>query len=82
MKFLYISDLDGTLLDNCGIFPDNDKFKINELIKMLENEKIKSIDLKLYGTARHSLALEVKSIKDRFYNDMLTWLNDKIKKLK
>ena len=33
MKFLYISDLDGTLLDNCGIFPDNDKFKINELIK-------------------------------------------------
>ena len=53
-----------------------------DVYKMLENEKIKSIDLKLYGTARHSLALEVKSIKDRFYNDMLTWLNDKIKKLK
>lgn len=50
-----------------------------KVYKNLEKQKIKSIDLILYGTGRHALFYEVEKIKERFLADTLIWLNDKVK---
>ena len=49
-----------------------------EVYKKLENEKINSIDLILYAKARHEPFEEIRPIKDKFFTDLLYWLNMQI----
>ena len=49
--------------------------------KLLEKEKIESIDLKLYAKCRHEPFSETDFIKKQFYQDLLTWIDEKIAKI-
>ena len=50
-----------------------------KVYSQLEKQKIKCVDLILYGEGRHALFYEIEKIKERFLEDTLIWLNDKVK---
>ena len=52
-----------------------------DVYRLMEEQKINSIDLILYGMARHQPSYEVDSIRSKFFVDMLSWIEDKVNKL-
>lgn len=50
-----------------------------EVYKLLEKQKISSLKLKLFEGAYHELHNEKNEIKQEFFNDLIVWLNNKIK---
>lgn len=49
-----------------------------KVYNLLEREKLNDLELVLYGTARHTLFYEVENIKNRFYNDLLNWISNRL----
>lgn len=45
-----------------------------QVYSMLEKQKVKHLDLRLYADGRHEPFTEVDSIKNQFYNDVLNFL--------
>ncbi|MBE7075155.1 MAG: alpha/beta hydrolase [Clostridiales bacterium] len=49
-----------------------------QVYSMLEKQKVKNVDLRLYACGRHEPFNEVQPIKSMFYNDILQWLENHI----
>lgn len=46
--------------------------------KILENQQIEDLEMKLYSDARHELHNEREPIKQQFFNDVNSWINKRI----
>lgn len=51
---------------------------VNFVYKILENQKIEDLELKLYADARHELHNEKANIRKQFFKDVSSWIDERI----